>query len=193
VDAKPRAPRKPRNAPKAHAKPGDLKRGQALGLDGEVLTRSRTEGFSNEFEVPGHLLPEGFAAQWVREECHGKPDDANVTAHMENGWRPTVTPEILKHYRVPSSAKHVKRDGLILMLRPKQLELEALAEERRSAVELRQAQAEQFGARKLPKGFDEGYLDKTGAMDARRTIRRTVEGSPAELRPQLELSTGDDD
>jgi hypothetical protein len=184
--------RKPRGI-KAQAKPGILKRGQALGLDGEVLSRSRSEGFRNEFDVPSTLIPEGFVAQWVRETCHGKPDEANVTAHMENGWRPTVTEGILKHYRMPAGTKHVKRDGLVLMLRPKALNDEALAEERQSAVELKQAQAEQFGVRKLPKGFDDGYVDETGKFDARRKLRRTVEGSPRDLMPERELAIGDDE
>lgn len=187
--AKPRKPRNPVNRPKI----GELKRGQALGLDGEVLARSRSEAFRNEFEVPSQLIPEGFVAQWVREECHGKPDAANVTDHMENGWRPGVTEAILKHYRVPPGTKHVKRDGLVLMLRPKVLNDEALAEERRNAVQLKQAQAEAFGVRKLPKGFEDGYIDETGNFDARRKLRRTIEGTPRELMPERELAVGDDD
>lgn len=169
-----------------------LKRGEVLGLDGEVLSRARSTGFRNDFEVPAHLVPQGFVPQWVREYCHGKPDPANYNDHYENGWRPTMPEGILKHYHVKEGTA-VRRDGQILMLRPKALNDEALAEERANAVELRQAQAEQFGARRLPQGFDDGSVSGDGRFDARRKIRRTVEGAPPSLLPERTIAVGDDD
>lgn len=172
---------------------GTLKRGEALGFDGEIVSRSRSTGFKNEFEVPAHLIPQGFVAQWVRNSCHGKPDPANVGDHMANGWRSNVPKSVLDHFRVPAGQDHVERDGLTLMMRPQQLNDEALADERRAAVELKQAQAEQFGARKLPSGFDDGAVSGDGRFDARRKIRRSVEGAPASLLPDRPLAVGDDD
>ena len=171
----------------------ELRNGEVLGLDGEVLSRARSTGFRNEFEVPSHLIPQGFVAQWVRTSCHGKPDEANVTDHHENGWRPLATPGVLAHYRVGTGRTSIERDGLMLCCRPKELNDQALAEERRSAYELKQAQAEQFGARKLPDGFDEGMVSGDGRYDARRKIRRTVEGAPPSLLPDRPLAVGDDD
>jgi hypothetical protein len=189
--------RKPRN-PAAAADRAErkavrqpLRNGEVLGLDGEVLSRSRSTGFHNDFEVPLHLIPPGFVPQWVRTSCHGKPDPANVNAHHAQGWRPWQTPEILAHYHVKSG--HVERDGQMLCIRPKKLNDDALAEERASAYELKQAQAEQFGVRKLPLGFEEGGISGDGRYDARRKIRRTVEGSPTDLLPQRQLAVGDDD
>jgi len=170
-----------------------LKRGEVLGLDGEVLSRSRSTGFRNEFEVPTHLIPQGFVAQWVRTSCHGKPDESNVTDHHENGWRPLATKAVLEHYCIGTGRSSVERDGLLLCCRPKALNDEALAEERRNAVELKQAQAEQFGARRLPQGFDDGSVSGDGRFDARRKIRRTVEGAPPSLLPERTIAVGDDD
>jgi len=170
-----------------------LRNGEVLGLDGEILSRSRSTGFRNEFEVPAHLIPQGFVAQWVRTACHGKPDEANVTDHHENGWRPLATPGILAHYHAPTGRTAIERDGLMLCCRPKALNDQALADERRAAVELRQAQAEQFGARKLPEGFDEGAVSGDGRYDARRKIRRTLEGAPPSLLPERTIAVGEDD
>lgn len=170
-----------------------LKRGEVLGLDGEVLSRARSTGFRNEFEVPAHLIPQGFVAQWVRTSCHGKPDESNVTDHHENGWRPLATKGVLDYYRIGDGRSSVERDGLLLCCRPKELNDQALAEERHNAVELKQAQAEQFGARRLPDGFDDGGVSGDGRFDARRKIRRSLEGAPAALLPERTIAVGDDD
>jgi hypothetical protein len=171
---------------------GQLRKGEVLGRDGEVLSRSRSTGFRNDFEVPSHLRQDGWDYQWVRNSCHGKPDPANVSAHLENGWRPVASKATMQHYGVADGAT-IERDGLILCERPMTLTQEALAEERRSAVELRQAQGEAFGKRKLPDGFDDGAVSSDGRFDARRKIRRTVEGAPSEFLPKRELAVGDDD
>lgn len=167
-----------------------LRNGEVLGLDGEVLSRSRSTGFNNEFEVPRHLIPEGYVCQWVRTSCHGKPDPANVNQHRDQGWRPFQTKQVLEHYNAEGS---VERDGLLLCVRPKVLNDEAIAEERANAYDLRQAQAEQFGKRKLPDGFDDGAVSGDGRFDARRKIRRSLEGAPASLLPERQLAVGDDD
>jgi hypothetical protein len=173
--------------------PRPLRNGEVLGLDGEVLSRSRSTGYVNEFEVPSHLVPPGFVYQWVRSSCHGKPDPANLNQHRSQGWRPGVPKEVLQHYNVPEGTDHVERDGLILMVRPEVLNKEAIAEERRQAYELRQAQAEQFGVRELPDGFDQGGVSGDGRFDARRKIRRSIEGAPPALLPERQLAVGDDD
>jgi hypothetical protein len=170
---------------------GTLKRGEVLGRDGEVLSRARSTGYRNDFDLPEHVREDGWDYQWVRQSCHGKPDPANVNAHMENGWRPAAGKRLTDHYR--AAGDHIERDGLILMERPQALTNEAIAEDRRNAVELKQAQAEQFGARKLPDGFDEGGIAGDGRFDARRKIRREIVGAPTALLPERQIAIGDDD
>lgn len=170
----------------------ELRSGQVLGRDGEVLSRRRSTGFRNEFDVPPHLQDEGYSYQWVRTSCHGKEDPANVSQHYENGWRPAASSGLMKHYNV-IGGKTIERDGLMLCERPQQLTNEALAEDRRNALELRNAQAEQFGARNLPDGFEDGRRSGDGRFDASKKVRRTVEGAPSSLLPERVLSVGDDD
>ena len=169
-----------------------LRSGQVLSRDGEVLSRRRSTGALNPFDVPEHLKEDGWSYQWVRTACHGKPDPANMSDHYENGWRPVGDTAILKHYGV-TDAKHVERDGLMLCERRVELTNQALAEDRRNALELRNAQAEQFGARDLPAGFEDGRRSGDGRFDASKKVRRTVEGAPSSLLPKRELSVGDDD
>lgn len=187
-----------KGARKAGAKSGrkamrePLRTGQVLSRDGEVLSRRRSTGFQNEFDVPPHLQEDGWSYQWVRASCHGKDDPANLSQHYENGWRPASAAGLLKHYNV-TDGKTITRDGLVLCERPAQLTHEALAEDRRNALELRNAQAEQFGARDLPAGFEDGRRSGDGRFDASKKVRRTIEGAPSSLLPKRELAVGDDD
>jgi len=126
----------------------------------------------------------------MRVACTGKPDPANINACHENGWRP-VSPQTMPGY-MPDSAQsgYIERDGLRLMERPQVLTDEANEDERRDAAELRQAQTEQFGARKLPKGYIDGYAHK--GKDAGKQVRRAIEPSPIDLLPKREIAIGDD-
>lgn len=179
--------RKPMREPQRQ----ELRSGQVLSLDGEVLERRRSTGFVNPFDVPPHLIPKGFNPQWVRISCNGKPDPANYSDHYANGWRPFATKEILEHYRAEGHV--VERDGQQLMIRPNQLTEQALAEDRRNALELRRTQAEQFGARDLPDGFEDGRKSGDGRFDASKKVKRTLEGAPASLLPKREFDVDADD
>ena len=180
--------RKPMREPQRQ----ELRAGQVLGRDGEVLSRRRSTGFSNPFDVPAHLREDGWDYQWVRTSCHGKPDPANMSDHHENGWRPVADAKTLAHYGV-SDAKHIERDGLVLCERRVELTEQALAEDRRNALELRRTQAEQFGARDLPDGFEDGRKSGDGRFDASKKVKRTLEGAPASLLPKREFDVDADD
>jgi hypothetical protein len=171
-----------------------LRSGQVLSRDGEVLTRQRLSGGGhvNEFDIPEHARDPIYDLQWVRTSCHGKPDQANVNHHMDNGWRPAAPkfyPQVMPDQR---NANVIERDGLMLMERPKVLTEQALAEQHQDALELRNIQTEAFGNRKLPKGFREGYKSKYG--DGRKKVERgEFYRAPAETRPQYEYAGPDSD
>jgi hypothetical protein len=184
---------RPRGRKRAGAAVGDLKRGQVLGRGGEILSRARQTGYENPFELPEHLREKGWAYQWVRTSCHGKADPANVSSHMQNGYRPVQDAAVRDFYQTPQGTASIERDGLILMERPQELTDEAIAEGYEDAVSLKHTQDAAFGMRDLPDGFAAGRKSKNGKFDASRKVKRTLEQSPADLRPQLDLSTGDDD
>lgn len=169
-----------------------LRSGQVLSRDGEVLSRRRSTGFNNYFDVPEHLKDPNWDLQWVRTSCHGKPDPANVSAHFENGWRPANGAGLRAHYGVTDAA-NIESDGQMLCERPMELTKQALAEDRRNALELRNAQAEQFGARDLPSGFEDGRRSGDGRFDASKKVRRSIEGAPSSLLPKREIAVDGDD
>lgn len=169
-----------------------------MGRDGEVLGRRRSiAGFRNHFDVPEHLKQPGWSYQWNRASCYGKPDPANMNSMHENGWRAVADQSIRTHYAVPKSEERIEFDGLVLCERPQQLTDEALVEHHDDAVELRQAQAEQFGKRvrkKLPKGFETGRVSGDGEYDARPRVKREgYERAPVSALPKRELAVGDED
>jgi hypothetical protein len=171
----------------------ELRDGQVLGRDGEIVSRSRISGYhQSELEIPEHLRDPRYDLQWARTSCFGKPDPANINLLKSQGWR-EVHPKSYPGLFPDMKDRHCfERDGLMLMERPIQLTHEALAEQHQDALELRQIQTEAFGNRKLPRGFDEGYVARNrdgSSMDARRKIvRERPVASPRELRPAYEYA-----
>lgn len=171
-----------------------LRSGQVLGRDGEVLQRARIDGsFVNEFEIPEHMRDPNWDLQWVRTSTIGKGDPSNVNMMMEQGWRPVTHKHYPNIFPDLKGQTHIERDGLMLMERPMSLTQQAIAEDRRSAIELRQVQAEAFGERPLPDGFDKGGRSRDGRFDASKKLRRTLEQTPRELKPTYEYATAGDD
>lgn len=176
----------------------ELRSGEVRGRDGEILTRSRTSahGYINEFDVPEHMKDPNWDLMWARTAAHGKPDPANMNALYDNGWRPASHknyPKIMPDLK----SETIERDGLMLMERPMELSMQSLAEAREDALELREAQADQFGKRKLPRGFDRGYKARNrdgSTMDATVRLNRSREAAPAYTKPTYEYAQpGDDD
>ncbi len=164
-------------------------RDEIRGRDGEVLTRrAMSEGAVSQFHVPDSLKESGWDLQWVRTACLGKDDPANVTNHMENGWRavPGNRPGFKDFFRTDGAAT-IDREGLMLMERPMTLTKQAHDEDYRNSMQQRNAQVEEFALSGLPSGFDRGY------GKAATRVNRSVEGAPIDSYPTRELSVGDDE
>lgn len=167
------------------------------GRSGEILTRGRVSGhgYVNEFDVPADVRDPDWDLYWARSSTHGKPDAANLNELYDNGWRPASPKNYGRIMPDMRGKESIERDGLILMERPMALTYEALDEQRRDALELRNIQAEAFGGRNLPKGFDQGHRTRDGKFDASKNIKRgRFEQSPREAQPAYEYAgPGDDD
>lgn len=124
---------------------------QVVGRDGKALSRKRG-GNSDRFHIPAHLIPEGWTYEWKRETLYGQEDPAHMIAMGENGWTP-VDASVHPGYFMPKNySGPIRRDGMILMERPKELTEEARAEDVALARAQMRAQSEQLGLQ-LPKGF----------------------------------------
>jgi len=107
---------------------------QALGRNGEVLTRSSLQ-VGDEFEIPKSMWPAGWDYQWITLDVHGNKDivDDHNHSHYMNGWR-SVPAERYAGSLLPKDAKgpFVKK-RMMLMERPLVLSEDARAEEIRKA------------------------------------------------------------
>ncbi len=164
-------------------------RPEIRGRDGQILTRRPTGTSANQFHVPESLMEAGWSMQWVRAECLGKADPANITDHMENGWTPVpASRKGFSEFFRTGGAEHIEREGLILMERPVQLTEQALAEDYAAAMNERNAQVEEFALSDLPMGFDKGY-----GKAQKRVKRGAPEGIPLDSYPQRQIAIGDDE
>lgn len=193
----PPVPPKPAARRSARAATGGVR-----GRDGEVLVRARRPDgqgfFSSEFEIPEHLIDPRFIVRGVRTSCMGKPDPANVNAAMQQGFRPCTAKHYPGAFLDKTGDQVLERDGLMLMEQPVEFAEQAAMENRMDAEELRQVQAEAFGGRALPKGFDKGYLtsrQRDGSQaDGRKFVRREKPvASPKEFRPSYDYASGPED
>jgi len=107
---------------------------QALGRNGEVLTRSSLQ-VGDELEIPKSMWPAGGDYQWITLDVHGNKDivDDHNHSHYMNGWR-SVPAERYAGSLLPKDAKgpFVKK-RMMLMERPLVLSEDARAEEIRKA------------------------------------------------------------
>jgi hypothetical protein len=173
-----------------------LRDGAVRGRNGEVLTRSRisAHGFVNEFDIPESARDKEYDLYWARSSCHGKPDQANINALYDNGWRPASPKNYPRILPDQAGKQTIERDGLILMERPWALTEQSLAENLQDALDLRTMQAEAFGSRKLPRAFGKGMRSKDGKFDARKMLNREApQPAPREARPTYEYASPDDD
>ncbi len=79
----------------------------------------------DQFHVPSHLIPDGFAVEWKNTAVNGKPVDSTYTASVESaGWR-AAPAELFKSRDgeaglVPESwdQPFIERGGSMLYIRP---------------------------------------------------------------------------
>lgn len=177
-----------------------LRPGQALGRDGEILNRRRTlgeSGITSEFDLDENDRDPRWERRAVAASVFGKPNTKVLNEAYDAGYRPVLKKHVPNSFRdITNPEQPIERDGLILMERPIQLGEEALADQYEEAVSLRQVQTENFGGRKLPRGFDKGRVSDDGRFDAGKRVTRgqaeTAVGNA--YKPKLEhAGPGDDD
>lgn len=163
-----------KTAPALPPKPVKLRSGQALGRNGEVLSRNRNYSGGNEYEIPEHLKDPGWSYQWNRMSCRGQVDHTEISAMLDNGWR-FVPPERFGGIYAKEDSEYIERDGLVLMERPQTLTDEATAERQRRAED---EYMKQFQKADTDMALPEGY--KAERRRVRKEARERVDPS---LRP----------
>lgn len=102
------------------------------GIRKEGVRRKKRSEALNEFDVPKEWIPEGYVVQWNRFSVFGQEDtDHMIEMQDVGGWTPATTDMGRLGNLVPkgSTKKTIIKKGLILCIRPKELEDEARAED----------------------------------------------------------------
>ena len=160
---------------------------QAVGRDGEVLTRKRPN-HTDIFFIPPNIIPQSWDYQWNVVEVLGQQQTATTLAMAENGWRPVPAGRhkgMFMPANYPENGEII-RDGMRLEERPMALTLEARHEERMKADRLMRDQQEQLGlTQKMPSGFSR---DNPNLRRAERSqTSRTYAPAGDIPRPQLPI------
>ena len=144
-----------------------LARGQYLGRNGEVLTRSvQPEG--DQFAVPPHLKEKGWDYQWLTEHVLNNPEIVRRHNHTmyQAGWRPVMAVGKWNGVFGPTSdTGHIRVGDSGLYERPVEMSKDARSDEVRRAKRQMSDRDESLMGRRanlagsLPSGFD---------MDSRR-------------------------
>jgi hypothetical protein len=161
----------------------ELKPGEVLGRDGEILARKR--GTSHDiFKVPDHLKDPLYDYNWKVETVLGQQMVAQQVESAENGWRPVMTKPGSRWEGVFMPAGYegpVRRNGLTLHERPMELTRQATAEEAKKARDQVRASVD---ARGLNFNVPTGYSTENPTLNAwqKQNTRQGVEPGPPQAK-----------
>ena len=82
----------------------------------------------DKFFIDKSRVPDGWDYEWKRDATFGKEDPSYMSALLMTGWEPVPTedmPELMPGMKEPA----IRRDGMILMQRPKEISEAARAKE----------------------------------------------------------------
>lgn len=115
--------------------------------------------FHDEFYVDPRVIPEGWDYNWKRETTANMPDPAYEVELAQAGWEPV---DVSRHpWMMPKGSQGpIRRKGMILMERPKEISEAAQQREMRVAREAVEAKERALGV--TPMGQFDRLRDKTG-------------------------------
>jgi len=100
---------------------------------------SEEEDTPDRFRVPPNLIPEGMIAQWVTDSVFGQPVPQHRAAFEKKGWTPVHQEDFDGafdgRYMPKGRGGEIIQDGMVLMMRPKELSEQADLRNRRRALE----------------------------------------------------------
>lgn len=184
-----RPPKALREAPREDEPLRENGRAPIRGRDGEILTRKRSVS-SDQFHIPPHIVPDGWAYQWNTVTVLGEPQIQAQIGMRENGWRPVPLDRHKDRFGYPGlKGNEIIRDGLRLEERPIELNEEASYEERMKANRQVQDQIDQHGlSARMPDGFSR---DNPNLRRMERSgTSRTYAPAPDAPRPRYEIEEG---
>lgn len=143
--------------------------------DGGIRKKTRRRQANDDpFAIPAHYMKEGIDYNWKRESVFGKEGEEEhsyMAGLKENGWEPVRLSDMPSFGR-PGAQGVVRRDGSVLMWRPKELSVEAKVEDYERA----KGQVDNNFRRRMSEDPAEG-LPLRGAK-----MGRKFDGIPSDVR-----------
>jgi hypothetical protein len=131
----------------------------------ELLTRRKLgDGATDMFTIPEHLKKPGWDYEYKARFVMGQPVDDHMPAlERDQGWRPAPAKDFQEILAPEYSKPVVERGGMLLMMRPRRLSVQAKNEMLENADRQRQEKLKQALAgpqdqdRRMPFGPVKGY------------------------------------
>lgn len=124
-------------------------------------------------------IPDGFVVEWKRYQTYGQEDTQWLNALSRNGWEPAdprMFPKLVGKFHSGKFIFGGQHNSLILMIRAKELQLQAKHEEKQKADRQVRTKLEEL---EMVKGSDEApRQDSTGKSLVK--VKRSYEQMPVE-------------
>jgi len=122
-------------APEDRGRPSKTFNPADYGLRADVTRGAVDSAAEARFNVPAAAIPEGWVVEWKQPTIYGQPcSSEEVILDRLAGWQnypPKLYPDLCP---AGWTKDYIERGGQILMMRPKELQDQARADERKKAV-----------------------------------------------------------
>jgi len=179
-------PKSPRPETREVPRPG-LKRGEAMGRDGEIIRRHRDDNM-DPFHIELSDIPDNYTYEWKRLSVTGKYDRANLHRAGHAGWKPVPATRHPGRWHPEDYDGAIEFEGMGLFERPRKLTLEAREDDAQAAAS---QLAEARGDFKFNSPDSSRYDANTPQAQRHTMLKSEVVGSPTALYPNLQI--GDDE
>lgn len=131
----------------------------------------------DRLKIDPSLIPEGMSAMWVTNSVYGQDMSQHRATFEKRGWTPVHQEDFDGRFDgmfMPKGAKgEIMVDGLVLMMRPKELTERASHNERRKAAEVIHIKEQQFkGGDIAGVSLDTQHKSALGYNKINKTIER---------------------
>lgn len=107
--------------------------------------RRRKGTTHDDFHIDPSDIPDGMSLNWKTDDVAGQPQSATMQTHLENDWLPVDSNSPTFRKYATNGSGTIKRGGMVLMERPKELTEEAFTELRQTAEVNRRGAEEAVG------------------------------------------------
>jgi hypothetical protein len=136
------------------------------------------EDLPDKLHIKAEMIPPGMSALWVTESVFGQPQPQRRATFERKGWTPVHQEDFDGQFDGVFMPKgddgEIKVDGLVLMMRPKELTDKARLREERAAREQVVIKEQALRGGDLPVSLDATHPSAVGFNKIKKTVERIV-------------------